>query len=382
MKNLLALAITTSLVACGGGGSKTPDAHIGPFPDGSGSGSDASNAACGMTTATTLDVQDILVPSDGMAAVWGGTVTTDLGGGMPAAYQFEFYDTGSFDFTQPADLTAGDQANYKTCEECVRVITQDSMGNPRYFFQSGGTMTLSSNPVTGNTMMGTITGLSLDEVMIADDFTSTPVAGGTCLTVGDITLNHDSVPNAYTCDHATFADGTNCNCMCGQVDPDCATATNAVVGCTANQVCPDDACHDKATNDTCALATTLTIGTPANGTSFGAASNYDSGMTGCTGFAEPGPDVAFKVALTAGTTYTFALTNVTPTTYDPSISVVGPSATACTATLTCLAGADMGVGGDPETFTYQPTTTGNYFIIVDTFDDASAGGTFTIEVTQ
>lgn len=143
-------------------------------------------------------------------------------------------------------------------------------------------------------------------------------------------------------------------------------------------------CVPKSANDTCQTAVALTVGTPVNGTTGGATSNYNAGLEAatCTGFSQKGRDVAYKATLTAGTQYTFTLTNVTPE-FDPSISIVGPgAATVCdAATITCDAGADANTAGMGETVTYTPTTTGTYYVIVDSFDD-TFGGSFTLTATS
>lgn len=400
---LATLVVAIGLAACGGSSKNnngtTADAPMGPQDapaqqsDAPAQQADAAPDATALTCTSPMQAmlaaQDITYPSDGTTAIWGAPFTTDLGDGGTAILQFEFYGGIEASLTVPLDLTAGNQSNYATCAVCMHGLTIDSTGQNivRQYFQSGGTITLTQDPITGDTLQGTITGLTLDEVTIDPNngYTSTPVVGGKCLSVGDVTLAHDAVPNAWTCDHATYNDGTNCDCGCGIYDPDCAIAGAPVNGCTAAQVCAVETCVAKPTNDTCATATALTIGTPLETSSQGETSNYDTGLEAatCTGFSQPGPDVAFKVTLAAGTAYTFALSDVDPN-FDPSISIVGPgAATVCTASpIGCLAGSDVGAAGQPESFTYTPTTAGTYFVIVDTFDSTSLGGGFTIEVTQ
>jgi hypothetical protein len=138
-------------------------------------------------------------------------------------------------------------------------------------------------------------------------------------------------------------------------------------------------------NDTCAAAIPLVIGTPVMGSTAGAARNYNMGLEGatCTGFAQPGPDVVYSLALTANQTVTVTLSNTAPT-YDGSIALLGPgAATICDAApiTTCVKGADATFDGQNETFTYTATTAGTYFVIVDAFG-ANEGGTFTLNVTS
>jgi hypothetical protein len=396
----LIVLLASSLIACGGGSShhdsnNTPDAPVQqPQPDAPMQSQpdapmqqqmDAANAVC-TPTATVFGAQDILVDdAANNSMVWGGTVTTDLGDGGPSTFTLEFYGGVEPNLATAIDLSTGNQANYSSCAECVRVITHDATNTAvRTYFQSGGTVTLTADPIATKHVTGTIANLALVEVTIdPSTYASTPVVGGKCISVGNVTLDHDAVPNAWTCTHAAYSDGATCDCACGMVDPDCAVAGAPVTGCTSNQVCSATAtCIDKPANDTCQTATALTIGTPMMGTSAGASANYDTGSAGCTGYAEAGVDVAYSVALAAGTSYTFTLSNVDAG-FDPAISIVGPgAASVCDAmSLSCLAGADAGFSGDGETFSYTPTAAGTYYVLVDTYSTSSTGGAFTIEVT-
>ena len=242
--------------------------------------------------------------------------------------------------------------------------------------------------MTGH-MTGTITNLALVEATIdPTTFTSTLVAGGKCLAVGNITLDHTMVPNAWTCAAAAYNDGTTCDCMCGIPDPDCGIAAAPITGCTTGQVCTAAGmCATPPSNDTCQTATALTVGTPTTGTTVGAANNYSTGLDAatCTNVTQDGADVAYSVTLTAGTSYTFTLSNVDAT-FDPSLSLVGPGLPALcdVSPIGCLVGADVNTEGMGETFQYTPTATGTYYVIVDSFYGAAEGaesGAFTVEVT-
>lgn len=458
-------------------------------PDSSGSnmgGSDAPTSTCATPAYT-----DPSFDFDGASAdnvVWVAPVTNDLGDGGKSQLTFEFYS--GTDLTQTIDLASGDYANYKTCAACLRLVTINDAGDMllRAYFQSGGTIKLTGDPLTTQHLTLTATDVSLDEVMIdPDTYESTPVPGGKCLSLGSFTLDRDNIPTTWTCAKAKFNDGASCDCECGRADPDCSTTTNPVVGCTAAQVCggegtcidkcsvfstppvgcpanhtcgivlgdPQDLCYasddpffaqvavgadcasDEAymcavtgsiatgfcdywstgdnfcrtacdtqadcgagkicqanfgaegvcatipANDTCATATTLTVGTEITGTTAGATANYDAGLDAatCTNGGSTGRDVVYKVNLTAGTTYTVTLANVS-TYYDASISIAGPGTAAAVcggATITCLKGADAGAGGDGETFNYAVTTTGTYYIFVDSFSTGRSG-TYSIKV--
>lgn len=465
-------------MACGddGGSNTTPDAAI---PD-----------AGRLCTAATIGAgQEIGDGADETGATWSGPLTVDVGTGGDAIINFEFYPGGSL--TGPIDLATGVNANYGTCTACIRVIALNAAGDAvaKTFFQDGGTMTLTENPLTSLKMIGTATDVTLVEVTVdRETFTSTLVPGGVCLSLGTIMLNADAVPADWTCPKAAFDDGTTCNCACGAHDPDCDVATAPVAGCTGTQTCSsDDTCinvcnvlstppvgcpagacgYNSATqdicytaaaavdpavlggtcasatpilcavvstvgtgvcdnfegddkgcrkacdatadctglevcagilgtsmkglcitpplNDTCATAGVITIGTPVNGKTGGAAGNYNLGLEGatCTGAPQQGGDVAYQVVLTANQTITVTLSAVSAN-FDPSVALLGPGTAAAvctTAGVTCLKGADAGLDAAGETFTFTATTAGTYFLIVDTFY-RNQGGSFTLNVTS
>ncbi|NVB80833.1 MAG: hypothetical protein HOV81_20720 [Kofleriaceae bacterium] len=446
-----------------------------------------------MCTETAIAPTQTLVDSTEDAILWSGPVTTNLGGTGETNIYLEFY-SGLQALTGAIDLAAGSQANYQTCAACIRVVALDAAGKlEKEYFQSGGTITLTEDPFTHQRMIGSVTNLSLVEVNIdrsdtCDEtcYQSTPVAGGVCLSLGNLTLNADAVPAEWTCPKADYADGATCNCACGAHDPDCDVANAPVAGCTGAQVCGDedtcidvcnvlstppmgcpagtcgfysstqDICYTDATlfdpaalggtcasatplfcgvantvaaglcdvfegddlgcrkacddaadcaagqvcsaivgakglcitppaNDTCETAATLTIGTPVNGSTGGAASNYNAGLEAmtCTGGAQKGADVAYQVTLAANQAITVTLTNVSPN-FDPSLALLGPgTAAVCNANpiTACVKGADANFDGDGETFTFTATTAGTYYVIVDTFYQTQ-GGKFTLTVTS
>ena len=138
-------------------------------------------------------------------------------------------------------------------------------------------------------------------------------------------------------------------------------------------------------NDTCQAATSLQVGTPVTGTTVGANPNYDSGLetATCTGFMQPGPDVAYKVTLVGGQAITVSL-SAPSATFDPSISLLGPgSPSICDAApVNCLAGADAAGFGAGESFMYTTVATGAYYIIVDSYYGPASSGAFTLNVTS
>ena len=147
----------------------------------------------------------------------------------------------------------------------------------------------------------------------------------------------------------------------------------------------------------------MTINAAAtNGNSIGASRDYTQprGTTNtCTTFTQGGPDVVYKVTLTAAQAYSFTLTNTDPS-RDVSLTLIGPdvnndAAECVPSTPTCAAGRDTGKFAEGEAITaYTPTVGGTYYLIVDTrattpvYNAAdptmalSIGGPFTIAATS
>ncbi|HEX5058818.1 MAG TPA: pre-peptidase C-terminal domain-containing protein [Kofleriaceae bacterium] len=371
------IALVALLAGCGddsNNNNKTPDAFI--IHD-----MGIDSRACESVTPGMLDFNGF--DPQGFVS-WKGPITA-TGLGTNLEYQFEFYDNIESSLMGTFDLKAGNQSNYSTCAICVRAFERDAQGQVvKQYYQSGGSITLTEDPFTNKRLVGSLTDLQLEEVTIAQQtFVSTPVPGGKCGNFGGYAVDHDRVPNAWTCTHTDYDSGTNCNCVCGTPDPDCIINNATVVGCTTGQACFNDACVAKPANDTCAQAVTLTLGTSVMGTTAGADRNYNAGLEGsaCTGFGQPGPDVVYKIDLTANQAITVTLSGLAAT-YDGSIALVGPGAdTLCDANpiATCVAGADDKFDGQDETFTYTATTAGTYYVIVDAYAP-NVGGTFTLLV--
>ncbi|MEO8845501.1 MAG: hypothetical protein ABI591_25155 [Kofleriaceae bacterium] len=472
LSSLAVLALAATGCSSKDNNTTTPDAKV--F-------SDAPASTC---TALTIGPEDHATNSTMSAQVWHGAVSTDLGG--TSTVSFEFYSGIESSLTGALDLSAGNQNNYSTCAACIRLVTVDSTGAlVKEYFQDGGTLNLTVDPLLAQHLTGTATDVSLIEVTIdSTSFVSTPVVGGTCLSLGaTVALDAGPVPLAWTCAQAAYNDGTTCDCGCAVHDPDCDLAAPTLAGCAptgqvcgGNDVCVDtchvlaptmgcttgtcgfenattDICYTdpaavsavavgatcaagpifcgvtntiatgicdtfagddekcrkacggaadclgtevcapivgtrglcvaKPANDTCQTAATITLGTAINGSTAGGVSNYNAGLEAatCTGFAQPGADVAYKVTLTANQTITATLSNVTPD-FDPSLSLVGPgaAATVCTAAITtCTKGADANAAGAGETFTATVAAAGTYYIIVDSFSSSQTGG-FTLTV--
>jgi hypothetical protein len=167
--------------------------------------------------------------ANGNAAAYVSTFTPNVDGVEDDFVNLELYgdplnggDLGTF------DLTMGDDANYATCARCFRAFVDFEGANPRFFFQSAGTLEVTGSAPLDGALDATVTGLTLIEVTIdPDTFVSTPVPGGACLEIATADIN--TVPAGWTCDPALYNSGmaTECNCGCGVVDPDCADDTSA-----------------------------------------------------------------------------------------------------------------------------------------------------------
>lgn len=363
--------------ACGDDGpAKTPDARP----------ADSAPRVCTAVTAGADGFIDY--DETNMFAEWGALVTGDLGDGNKLQLQFEFYGGIETSLAGTFQLAAGKQANYETCAICVRAFDVAPNGDiVKQFFQSGGSITLTEDPLTNVHMIASFTDLQLEEVTInSSTYHSTPVAGGACTSFANFNIDRDNVPPAWTCTHDKYDDGANCDCMCGVNDPDCSIPAAPVVGCpTVGQVCFNDACVTPPTNDTCGALAPIVVGTPVTGSTAGAANNYNLGLEGatCTNTSQAGPDVAYTLDLTAGQAITVTLSGL-PTTYDASVALLGPGlATICDASpiTTCVAGADAGSEGVTETFNFTATDLGTYFILVDSFYP-DQGGAFTLSVVN
>lgn len=373
-----AALLSLAVIGCGddgGNNNPQPDASVTPQPD-------ATERVCVPVMAGTIEF-DTYDPGNSYIQ-WIGPITGGmLPGGTDQVYALSFYDGIEPTLTGTFDLSSGNQSNYSTCAICLLGFADQTV-----YFQSAGTITLTQDPYDTRFLKATITGLEMQEVTIDEEtYVSTPVAGGSCGTFADHTVDRNTAPSAWTCAAETYDDATNCNCMCGALDPDCyIDPLLPVAGCTTGgDVCFNDACVAPPANDTCQTAIALTIGTPVNGTTAGAGRTYDAGLDEptCTNFAQRGGDVVYSVDLTAGTAYTVTLSGLGAM-HDGSISLVGPgAATLCDADpiATCVAGSDAGDDGENDTFTYTPTTTGTYFVIVDGYG-LTEGGPFTLAVTQ
>ncbi|MBW2702643.1 MAG: hypothetical protein JRF33_17625 [Deltaproteobacteria bacterium] len=259
--HITAATLSTGTVACVEGATQCAGNVIQTCTDGiwaDGTDCGDNNETCGMVDGTAqcqaagvcieltyvdgLLVADVDYPS--MYANDG--YTPDLGGVLPDWHQFEFYDGA----TGVMDLGDAVNGNYISCSQCIRFFEDIDEGagtTARQYFQQSGTMTIAatSDPLNG-TMDMVLADVTLVEVTIAADYTSTPVAGGQCLHITAATLSTSGTATCIegetqcageviqTCTGGAWADGTDCNGngeTCEMVDGDAV--------CVAGGICTD-----------------------------------------------------------------------------------------------------------------------------------------------
>ena len=391
-QRVLACLLASSLFACGDDGG-----HPHTIPD---SNHPADALTCSTVAGSNLDYAGYRAATATADAAIFWTGELGMLDGSPLYYDLEFWDGIEPSLSGTLDLGSGNQTGYDTCAVCVLAYTLDADGNfARAFFQTAGSINLAADPIATKNLNATFTGLKLGEISLSD---ATPITGGACMDYTDGSVMHDAVPNAWTCQHGQYNSGGNCTCKCGVIDPDC-TDTATLEGCTADvgtNACFRAMCVTAPTNDTCETAGTIALGaTGVTGTTAGAKHNYDKGLEGATctnvapDYAQPGPDVVYRTTtnLAAGTTYTVTLSGLA-TNMDLSVALLGPlpgttpEAICKTGNLvdpitTCVAGADAGLNGENETFTYTVPTggTGAYYLIVDSWN-VNVGGVFTLKI--
>lgn len=353
-------------------------------------------------------------------------LTANIGGALVDIGQIEFYANA----TGNISLSTGANANYSTCNQCARVFEDvPAMGNiARQYFQDGGSINIQagSTPQDGH-LVATITGLTLEEVTIGPSptFTSTPVVNGQCLTVANTTINLPAPPGAWNCDEFTYSnhdtcdcecgaadpdctdttqyiigcgfphlpaegtcnagncapagtwscninqydDGAACNCLCGAQDPDCIDPGLTPVGCSAGQHCNHaSACVGNTGGEACASAPVVTEGTYF-GTLAAKVNDINLTVSGCTGFATPGPDQVYAIALAAGQTLVATLASAG----DPALYILS----SCTnPDMSCVGGSDT---GGTELLVFTAPAAGTYFVVVDA-DTAASTLTYSLDL--
>lgn len=432
----LALAVACALPlgcgddsATGAGGSTTTDNGGGPSDGGNGAGGQAQGGSGGSISdggegggsdpeCSEITLEDF-VRGD-FAGEYFANVDQALGGADHDQARLQFFN----DTTGTIALGTGENDNWKTCSQCLfvdeDVPDQDEPG--RYYFQSSGSIVIDaqSRPTTAG-VVATLTDVTLVEVTIAPDDTSTPVPNGECLHITSATVNLPPPPAAWVCDEGIYDNDDGCDCGCGAPDPDCMDTAQLVYGCglphagtqTSSSQCDatgtcaqpatwtcaaaqyndgaecncncggndidcenlepvtgcqqDQFCSTTSTcvagtgGEVCATATPLTPGI-TYGTLAGKAGTLDPGAGGCTASDEAGPDVVYSVSLTAG-----QWLNAWARQADNDVAVYLLSSSACDAASQCVKGADAGVEGESEVIFYVAPTTGTYYLVVDSW---------------
>jgi len=107
-------------------------------------------------------------------------------------------------------------------------------------------------------------------------------------------------------------------------------------------------------------------------TNAGVGADYDPGSGGCTGYAEVGPDVVYKITLLPGGSVTASMDPIDY--FDAAIYLI----TDCNDPAgTCVVGDDS---GNPEEITYTSDTGGVYYLICDTYGTYYTGGQFLFDL--
>lgn len=209
-----------------------------------GGGTAGVGGSGGSPNCIPVEVTGFTAADNGNGLQFSGSITPLLSGDDADTFSVQFYGTNlGLDPLVPGtfDLTAAPDDNYATCAHCVLVYTQptDANATPKAFFQTAGTMDLTkiSDPVTLDTA-ASLTGLVLSEVTIDQNtFESTPVSGGTCLSIASFSFDTSPVCGNGTlegsegCDDGNSANGDGCSSTCTpEFDVLCANTDALILG--------------------------------------------------------------------------------------------------------------------------------------------------------
>lgn len=228
LPGLFAVALLTGSIAVGCGDSSGTTGTAG----GSGGGGGGVPGNCVEIDAESLKLLITSEP-DSFAYYEATLAAPGLGGADLDLMGIEVYDLG---LTGSVDLGDATNNNYISCQACVRVLEDSTdMGPARDFFQAAGTLELGAT--TPFYIAGTLTDVTLVEVTIAEDFTTTPVPGGACLHIASYTFDIPAPPTGWVCPPEYYEDGMGCDCNeCGAHDPDCDVPTLPST-CLMGQTC-------------------------------------------------------------------------------------------------------------------------------------------------
>ena len=272
---------------------------------------------------------------------------------------------------QPASITAGQRTTLSWTTQGAADVELDQMLGVRA--ASGSVEVSPSQTTTYNLTARGPGGAASAPVTVTvaqagapaiTSFTATPpqIAPG-----GQTTLSW-SVTNALTVliDRGIGAQGPS-----GSVTVSPATTTtytltaNGPGGQTTAQV---TVAVVSVVGNTCAEALVVSASGTFSGNTLTATNEYAASAS-CTGNPSTGPDVVYRVALSAGDRLAASLN----TSWDASLYLV----TGCAdIAQSCVAGQD---NGNPEEIDYTAVSSGTYYLIVDGF--GGAGGPFNLSVT-
>ncbi len=194
---------------CGGSCGSCP---VGDDCNGAGQCAGGGGTAC-TPLAITGDLQ-----AAGLGSLFRTLGVSPIGGPNDDMLQLEFYsnDPGVFDLASPIN------SSYATCNQCVRVfqdVDSDDGSSVKQFFQQSGSVLLNAPPLDPAGVSGSLTNVTLVEVTVDQDFVSTPVPGGDCLTIGTAQLTMGGcVPDCTNKVCGSDGCGGTCgSCPAGQI---------------------------------------------------------------------------------------------------------------------------------------------------------------------
>ena len=388
---VIGLATALSVAACGGNDQTFVDASSvdGALTDGAlTDGATDSDAAVDATAADAAEVD-----------------ATDVDAGIDAPVADAAPDAPPVDAAPdapPVDA-APDAPPVDAAPDAPPVLAGDLCSNAEPIVLTGGTATISATtaPYTNNYAPGVCAGVNSGG---PDRVHSITVPAGQRLTASVVPTSGTFDPGIFViggpaaqCDAATISClAANDNGGDGETDRVVYNNTSAAavdvfimidgfraVGNAYTLNVQLGAIPPPPPGDVCATASqiALTAGqATVSGTTVDFNNDYDPGPA-CTEYFTDGPDAVHAVTVPAAGTLTVTLTPAA--TYDAGVYLLAGPAAACTATPTCLDGADLAFGGEPETVTY--TNSGGsaveVMIVVDGALDLSTGDTYSLNVS-
>ncbi|HEY3446019.1 MAG TPA: hypothetical protein VGK67_06610 [Myxococcales bacterium] len=156
---------------------------------------------------------------------------------------------------------SGAELSYATCSLCVVMVDEKN----KTYMPTAGTVTVSS---FSGRLTGTLANMAFQEVTInGSTGATTPVANGCQSSMSSMAFDAAivSTPSTWTCPSSFYGDGTDCDCGCGALDPDCADATvGSCNWCDDEGSCNTAACPgtiNPTDNSTCTVVATCGNGT-------------------------------------------------------------------------------------------------------------------------